>query len=110
MEQFTFEQLPQALSKLLAKVEGIEKLLQENSRPELKEDVLLTIEQAAEFLKLSIPTIYSLVSKRKVPANKKGKRLYFSKDELTGWIKSGRMQTMSELEQIAKQYKGGRGK
>ena len=110
MEHFTFDQLPQAFSRLLLKVENIEKLLQERSAAEQKEDVLLTIHQAAELLTLSVPTLYSLVSKRKLPANKKGKRLYFSRDELTNWVKSGRMSTLSELEQIAKQYKGGRSK
>ncbi len=45
------------------------------SHPET--DQLLTIQQAAEFLKLSVPTLYGLVSKSQLPVSKRGKRLYF---------------------------------
>lgn len=53
-------------------------------------DKLMTIEEAAEFLSLSVSTIYVQVSKSIIPCMKKGKRLYFSKDELTDWIKQGK--------------------
>lgn len=61
-------------------------------------DQLLTIDQAAKFLSLKKATVYSLVSRRAIPYNKKGKRLYFSQNELTEWIKSGRKQTISEIQ------------
>jgi excisionase family DNA binding protein len=66
------------------------------SKPE--SDELLTIKQAAEFLKLSVPTVYGLVSKDRVPVNKRSKRLYFSKQELTNWIKTGKKQTKADIE------------
>jgi excisionase family DNA binding protein len=60
-------------------------------------DQLLAIQQAAEILCLSVPTIYGLVSRAEIPCMKKGKRLYFSKHELTDWIKSGRKKTLVEI-------------
>lgn len=57
---------------------------------------LLTITQAGEIINLTVPTIYSLVSKKLIPHNKKGKRLYFLKSELLDWIKSGRKKTIAE--------------
>ena len=39
-------------------------------------DQLFTIEQAAEFLNLTKPTIYSLVSRSEIPVMKRSKRLY----------------------------------
>jgi len=57
---------------------------------------LLTITQAGEVINLTVPTIYSLVSKKLIPHNKKGKRLYFLRSELTEWIKSGRKKTIAE--------------
>ena len=50
---------------------------------------LLTIKQAAEFLSLTVPTLYGLVQRAAIPVSKRGKRLYFSKQELTEWIKAG---------------------
>jgi len=65
---------------------------------------LLTIKQAGELLSLSVPTIYGLVSKAEIPVSKRGKRLYFSKQELTDWIKAGRKKTNSEIEETAQKF------
>jgi excisionase family DNA binding protein len=56
---------------------------------------LLNVRQAAEFLSLAVPTIYTLVSKAQengIPYHKpKGsKRIYFSRTKLTEWVASGR--------------------
>ena len=64
-------------------------------------DNLLTIKQAAEFITLSVPTIYGLVQRSEIPVSKRGKRLYFSKQELTDWIKAGRKKTNDEISKDA---------
>ena len=56
----------------------------------------ITIKQAAEFLSLSVPTIYSKVSKGELPFMKVSKRLYFSREDLIAYIKSGRKSTKQE--------------
>ncbi|MEB0260503.1 helix-turn-helix domain-containing protein [Mucilaginibacter sp. 10I4] len=102
MEQITFEQLPQAVSQLFDKLNSIEQILLthgNNTRPET--DQLLTIKQAAGLISLSVPTLYGLVSRKEIPVSKRGKRLYFSKFELTDWIKAGRKLTVSEIEREA---------
>jgi excisionase family DNA binding protein len=79
----------------------------ENKLPVISEpsaDELFTIQQAAEFLSLSVPTIYGLVSKTEIPVSKKGKRLYFSKQELSEWIKTGRKKTHAEITAEANTY------
>lgn len=58
----------------------------------------LTIKEAAEFIQRPVASIYNLVSKRLIPHSKIGNRLYFDKLELIDWIKSGRVNTNSELE------------
>jgi len=98
MDTLTFEQLPTAFTHLFNKVENIEKLLQKKQEAQPESDQLLTIQQAAEFLKLSVPTIYGLVSRSAIPVSKKTKRLYFSRQELTTYIKEGRRKTVSEIE------------
>jgi excisionase family DNA binding protein len=65
------------------------------------EEEILTIQEAAEFLSLTVPTLYSKVSKGELPFWKRDKRLYFSKSELMNWVKSGRQKTNAEIESEA---------
>ena len=51
---------------------------------------LLTIQQAAAYLSLTLPTMYRKVSIGELPAMKQGKRLYFSRIELLEYLKEGR--------------------
>jgi len=103
--EITFEQLPQAVSQLFDKLNSIEQiLLSQGSNPQPETDQLLTIKQAGDFISLSVPTIYGLVQRAAIPVSKRGKRLYFSKQELTEWIKAGRKLTVSEIETQAGDY------
>ncbi len=67
-------------------------------------DQLLTIQQAGDLLNLSIPTLYGYVHRAEIPVCKKGKRLYFSKDDLTNWIKEGKKKTLAEISAEADLY------
>lgn len=67
-------------------------------------DELLTVQDTAKFLSLSVPTIYGLTQSAEIPVCKRGKRLYFSKQELTNWIKAGRKKTLAETASEANQY------
>ena len=67
-------------------------------------DELLNITQASELLGLALPTLYALTSSRRIPHSRKGKKLYFSKTELTEWVKSGKRKTISEIETEAENF------
>lgn len=67
-------------------------------------DEVLTVDDAARFLSLSVPTIYGLVSKSQIPVSKRGKRLYFSQRELTDWIREGKRKTISEIAKDAQDF------
>ena len=114
LENLTFNELPEAVAQLYAKLTHIEKLLQaQNQIPQQEADKLLTVQEAAVFLNLSTPTIYGYVQRQEIPVNKRSKRLYFSKQELTEWIKAGRKKTVSEIEEeainsLGAKKKGGR--
>ena len=74
------------------------------------DEKLLTIDEAAILLHLSKATLYSKVSKKEIPGVcKQGKRLYFSKENLSEWIKSGKIKSNAELEQDAENYLKQRG-
>lgn len=76
-----------------------------NEQPTTEQpEQLLTIQEAAEFLSLSVPTLYSKVSKGELPVMKRSKRLYFSRTELMEYVKAGRKKSNAEIEQEAKAY------
>jgi excisionase family DNA binding protein len=82
-----------------------EKILKNlNSSNSSHEDVFMNIDETAKLIDLSRPTVYGLVHKNKIPYHKKGKRLYFLKSEILAWLKSGKHQTKSEMEDRADAY------
>ena len=73
-------------------------------------DELLTVQDTAKFLSLSVPTVYTLISKGELPVMKRSKRCYFSKFELINYLKQGRKKTLAETASEAEAYikrKGG---
>ena len=62
-----------------------------------REDEIGGIELAIELTGLAKPTIYGLVSERKIPHSKRGKKLYFSRQELLVWLTNGKRKTRDEI-------------
>lgn len=58
-------------------------------------DDFLTVNEAADLLHLKKPTVYSKVSRGELPVMKRGKRLYFSKQELLEYVQAGRKDASS---------------
>ena len=69
-----------------------------------KPEQFLTIQEAADFMSLSVPTMYSKVSRSEIPVMKRGKRLYFSLKELTEYLRNGKKKTTAEIEAEADLY------
>ncbi|EMR03394.1 helix-turn-helix domain-containing protein [Cesiribacter andamanensis] len=89
---------------ILKRLDQLEILIKEsqvNNITNAPEEEIITVEGASQFLHLAVPTIYGLVNRRAIPFMKKGKRLFFSKKELTAWLKSGSRRTLIELTQDA---------
>ena len=113
IENLTLETVPQAVIQLFIKLEKIEELLLEKREQETNEqsETFLNIQEAAKFLNLTVPTVYSKVSKRELPCMKRGKKLYFSSLSLTQYIKEGRKKSNDEIEADAESFlknKGGK--
>lgn len=108
MEQnLTFDQLPKAVTMLTKEVSELKRLLiekQEQQPTTEQPEQLLTVQEAAQFLNLTVPTIYSKVSKGELPVMKRSKRLYFSSTELMEYLKEGRKKSNAEIEQEAEAY------
>ena len=97
-EQLTFNELPEAVSRLIRQVDNIEQLIRTKSKETPRqEDYFLSIDEASQFLHLAKATIYGLVCANKIPFMKQGKKLYFSKEILTRWIHEGRNKSQEKI-------------
>jgi excisionase family DNA binding protein len=105
-ENLTFDQLPQAVKMLTHEVSELKRLLIEKQAEASTQssEKPLSISEAAEFLNLSVPTLYSKVSRGELPVMKRGKRLYFSLPELKDYLKAGRKKSNEEIAAEADQY------
>lgn len=102
----TFEQLPHAVEMLTKEINEVKQLLLSERTKRITEqnNDIIGIKEAARFLNIAVPTIYSKVSKSELPVMKRGKRLYFSRTDLLEYIKEGRRITHSEAKAASHSY------
>jgi excisionase family DNA binding protein len=82
----------------LTNIESLILSIKHQSTQETPEkDELLTVQETAKFLHLSVPTIYSLISKSAIPSMKRSKRCYFLKADLIEYLKKGTKKTDAEI-------------
>lgn len=68
----------------------------------------MTVAEVASFLSRPQSAIYGLINKRSIPCYKRGKRVYFFKEEILAWIKKGKMSCKAEVDEMANQVIHGR--
>jgi hypothetical protein len=105
MENIVFTQLsiPELRAIFRQEIEAVLSLHSPNStQPE--SDEICGIALAQEITGLARPTIYGLVAQSKIPCMKRGKKLYFSRKELTDWIRQGKRKTIADIEAEADRY------
>lgn len=100
--QLDSEQLSNLIQSSVRKV--LKETTPKTATPTEQPEQLLTIAEAAEFLSLTVPTMYSKVSKNEIPVMKRSKRLYFSRTELLEYLKQGRKKSNAEIQQEAEAY------
>ena len=95
-ETLTFNDLPEVVSQVLSKVERLERVLDiikdevcKKSSPST-DHTHMTIDEACDFLKMKKSTMYYHIERNNIPATKRGKNYILFKDELVGWLESGR--------------------
>lgn len=106
MENVVFTQLsiPEIRQLFRQELETYFANQKQGNTTQLEPEQLLTVQQAAELLNLSVPTLYGYTQRAEIPVCKRGKRLYFSKQSLFEWIKQGRKKTFAETASEAEQY------
>ena len=96
---------------IIQRLDAIERLLYEiksgkqgDNVPVVYANELMNVQQVAEYLTLSVQTIYGLIHKMEIPNSKRGKRLYFKRTDIDDWIGQSRRKTRVEIEQEASNY------
>jgi excisionase family DNA binding protein len=87
---------------------SVEKALKafSGTQPATDPDRLMNVDEAADFLSLSKSTIYSMTCKGELPVMKtnRGRKLYFSRNDLMEYVKQGRKMTVAEIEAAQEQF------
>ncbi|WP_134087879.1 helix-turn-helix domain-containing protein [Olivibacter sp. XZL3] len=102
--EYFFRELPEAIEELHKKIDRLSEHVKaiQNQSDHVPES--MDVEQAANFLNIAVRTVYDKVYKRQLPAYKKGKNLYFYKEELYSYIASGKLKTHEEIKREAEAY------
>ena len=102
----SFDQLPNVVTMLVKEISELKSLLLKKSEQGLNEqsEKFLSIQEASQFLNLSVPTIYSKVSRNELPFMKRSKKLYFSSIDLMDYLKQGRKKSKEEIANEVAQY------
>jgi len=108
MENLLFDDLPNAVTKILKKLNDIETLLyqEHGEKPEpVSQNRWLDIDELTEYLpgNPAKATIYAYVSKKEIPHKKFGKRLAFRQSEIDSWLMSKSQKTIAQIEEEAEE-------
>lgn len=98
---------------IMNRLDKIERLITNNHQMPaaiIAEQQILDIDQAAEFLRLSKPTLYKKTSGSEIPYFKRGRRVLFKRSELLLWIESSKVLTKSEAIDQADRFLSSNGK
>ena len=94
-QELTFNDLPQVVAQLRDEVMGLRALLlkqEENRNNQVRENrhKPMTVEEAAEYTRIPIGTLYMKLGDGTIPATKPGKRYVLYQDELDKWLEANR--------------------
>src|SRR5699024_120650 len=73
------------------------------------EEIMQT-DQLCRYLKIKKAAIYQLTTYKRIPYFKKGKRLFFKKNEIDEWLRNGRKASVAHVEEEDMLSKVGAGK
>lgn len=93
-ETLTFNDLPQVVAELRDEVIGMRRMLShlrdENVRHKENTHRPMSVEEAADYLKIPLRTLYMKLGNGTIPATKPGKRYVLYQDELDKWLECNR--------------------
>jgi excisionase family DNA binding protein len=71
----------------------------------IQQKEILTIEEASEFLGLSVSRLYKMTSNKEIPHYKPGgKKIYLNRNEIEGWILNSRVASINDVDGELENY------
>ena len=95
-KELTFNDLPQVVAQLRDEVMGMRTLLIKQQEENRKQQVCenrhkpMTVEEAAEYTRIPLGTLYMKLVDGTIPATKPGKRYVLYQDGLDKWLEANR--------------------
>ena len=94
-ETLTFNDLPQVVAELRDEVVGMKVALLDLQKGQTKQRMervrrTMNVEEAADYLRMPLNTLYMKLQKGEVPGMKPGKRWVLFSDELDKWLEANR--------------------
>lgn len=92
-KMISFNEIPEAMSYLIEKVNNLEELIRTSANTQPDEDIWFNLEALCNYLpdRPAKQTVYGWVFQKKIPYHKKGKKLQFLKFEIDEWLHSDQM-------------------
>ena len=89
--ELTFNDLPQVVAELRDEVIGMKVLLSDLQKGQTQQKIqrvrrTMNVEEAADYLRMPLNTLYMKLQKGEVPGSKPGKRWVLFNDELDKWL------------------------
>jgi excisionase family DNA binding protein len=87
-KMITFNEIPEAVSYLIDKVNDLEELIRTTANTQPDENTWYDLDAVCDYLPGSPAkqTVYGWVFKKKIPYHKKGRKLLFLKSEIDEWL------------------------
>ncbi len=65
---------------------------------------IMNVKEVAAYLSITPSAFYKYTSTREIPHSKRGKRLYFNREEINDWVLENKQLTNNDIECMASDY------
>jgi len=90
------EELEEIICRAIETAFEREGIVREQNEPEDVNELVMKSPEVCKYLKMKISTLYQLTHKKEIPFIKKGKTMYFIKEEIDKWLSEGKQEMKSE--------------
>jgi len=103
MEKVILISLPESSLKNIVK-EAISEALNNQSSDSSDSKTVMSINEVIDYIGISKAHCYKLTSAQKIPFSKRGRKLYFDKNEIDNWLLANPTKTSKQLADEASNY------
>ena len=105
-QTISFNEMPDAIGRLLAKVEGLERKLAAAIAPPPPEPGYVTLKEARQILRntVTVGTIYNWKHQGRISSTKVGRKLLFKRTDVEAMLKGNYTPTAAEKDAQLEQY------